>query len=212
VQTKDSIAALFKNTVKENIGLYNGGEYLYSGHNVKGFPYFKSADILQGSVYYDDNLYNNVSMYYDLVSKQLVILDYTKNFPVALISSKVKYFIIDNNRFFNASISNDLPLPLDDGFYQVLYNNKTSVYAKKEKQLVLAPKDENENHYKEFDYYFIYADNKLYKADNKKTVLNAFGKRKNELKKYIHANKVSFKKNFEDALIKVSTYYDQIEK
>ncbi len=49
--TTDSIIALYKNAMKENLRLYNGREYLYSGHNAKGFPYFKSENMLTGFCY-----------------------------------------------------------------------------------------------------------------------------------------------------------------
>ncbi len=212
-QTKNNVAVLFNGSVKGNAGLYNGSEYLYGGHNVTGSPYFKSSDILSGSVYYDGNLYNGVSMRFDLVTNELVILDYTKNFPIKLVTSKLDYFIIDSSRFINAGNNYGFSLPETAGFYQVLYHYKTAVFAKKEKQLVLSSKlDENDSYYKEFDWYYIYADNKLYKVDNEKSVLNVFKERRSELKKFIAANKIKFKKNFEDALIKTSAYYDQIQK
>jgi hypothetical protein len=80
IQTKNNVVALFDNTVKGNTGLYNGSEYLYGGHNVKG------------SVLYDGTVYNDVPMRFDLITNELIILDYTKNFPIKLITPKVDYF------------------------------------------------------------------------------------------------------------------------
>jgi hypothetical protein len=211
-QTKDSVVALFNNTIKGNIGLYNGGEYLYGGHNVKGFPYFKSSDILKGSLLYDGILYNDVPMRFDLTTNELVILDFTRNFPIKLITSKLDYFIIDGNRFINAAGDYGIPLPQTTDFYQVLYNNRSTVAARKEKQLVLSSKlDENDSHYTEFDWYYIYANNKLYKVDNEKSVLNAFEEKRTNLKKFIKANNIKFKKNFENALVRTTAYYDQLK-
>lgn len=212
-QTKDSVVALFNNTVKGNLGLYNGSEYLYGGHNVKGFPYFKSDDILKGSVLYDGNLYNDVPMRFDLTTNELIILDRTQNFPIKLITSKLDYFIIDSSRFINAADNYGIPLSQTTDFYQVLYNNNSTVLARKEKQLILSSKlDENDSHYIEFDWYYIYANGKLYKVDKEKSVLNAFEEKKADLKKFIKANDISFKKNFENAVVRTAAYYDQLKK
>jgi len=211
-QTKDSIIALFSNTVKGNVGLYNGSEYLYRGHNAKGFAYFKSADILKGSILYDGNLYNDVPMRFDLTTNDVVILDYTNNFPIQLVASKIDYFIIDSSRFINAANTYKFTLPVTTGFYEVLYNNKSTVLARKEKQLILSSKlDENDSHYIEFDRYYIYTGNKLYKVDNEKSVLNVFNERKTELKKFIKTNRISFRKNFEKAVTSTAAYYDQLK-
>lgn len=211
-RVSDSVIALFNTTVKGNIGLYNGSEYMYSGHNVKGFPYFKSADILNGSVLYDGSLFNNVPMHFDLITNELVILDHTKNFPIKLLSSKIDYFIIDSNLFINPANNYNIQLPQTTDFYQVLYNNQSAVFARKEKQLVLSSKlDENDSHYKEFNWYYIYVNNKLSKVDNEKMVLNALEEKKAELKKFIRSNNIRFKKNFEDAVTRTVAYYDQIK-
>ena len=211
-QTRDSIVALFNNSFKNNISLYNGSEYLYGGHNIKGFAYYKSADILQGSVMYNGNLYNDVPMRFDLTTNELIILDYTNNYPIKLVSSKIDFFIIDSNRFINAANTYKFTLPQTTGFYEVLYNNKSTVLARKEKQLVLSSKlDENDSHYQEFDWYYIYANDKLYKVDNEKSVLNVFNNKKAELKKFIKTNKISFRKNFENAIISTAAYYDELK-
>ncbi|MBV9963912.1 MAG: hypothetical protein JO072_16835 [Parafilimonas sp.] len=211
-QTKDSIVALFDNSFKSNISLYNGSEYLYGGHNVKGFAYYRSADILKGSIMYNGNLYDDVPMRFDLTTNELVILDYTGNYPIKLVSSKIDFFILDSNRFINAANTYKFTLPQTTGFYEVLYNNKSTVLARKEKQLVLASKlDENDSHYQEFDWYYIYANDKLYKVDNEKSVLNVFNNKKAELKKFIKINKISFRKNFENAIISTAAYYDELK-
>jgi hypothetical protein len=209
-KTQDSVIARYKNEMKGDLRLYNGTEYFYSGHNTIGFPYFKSPDILQGSVYYDGNLYSRVPMYYDLVNDELIILNYTKNFPIKLVTDKVTYFVIDGCKFLNAGKTN-LPLPASAGFYEELYRNKTSVFAKKEKKLKQSAKaEDNTASYVQYNTYYIYSNNKMYQVTNERSVLKVFQKRKSELKKYIYANNIDFKKDFEEAIIKTAEQFDQI--
>jgi hypothetical protein len=211
-QTTNNVVALYRNTMKENLRLYNGNEYLFSGHNTKGFPYFKSADILNGSVYYDNNLYDNVSMYYDLVNDELIINDYTQNFPIKLITDKIKYFIIDGNKFINSNNDDSFPIASTKGFYEELYRNKTIAFAKKQKVVTVRTSTEGSDFsYKEFDYYFVYYNNNIYKVTNEKSLLNVFKKRKTELRKFINTRKINFKKNFEEALVSTTQYFDNLE-
>jgi hypothetical protein len=212
VETTNNIVTLYQDAMKGNLRLYNGNEYLFSGHNTKGFPYFKSADKLNGSVYYDNNLYDNVSMYYDLVKDELVINDYTKNFPIKLITDKIKYFVIDGNKFINSNLDNGFPIAAAKGFYEELYHNKTIAFAKKLKVVTVKTSTEgSEFSYREFDYYFLYYNNNVYKVTNEKSILDVFKKRKQELRKFINTNKINFKKNFEEALVSTTQYFDQLE-
>lgn len=211
-QAAENVIALYKNAMKENLRLYNGREYLYSGHNAKGFPYFKSNDILQGAVMYDENIYTNVPMYYDLVNDALVIKDYTQNFPIKLLAEKIKYFVIDGDKFINATADSAFPADMAKGFYEELYRNKTIVFAKKQKIVSQRTSSEgSEFSYKEFDAYFIYYNGKIDKVSSEKSVLNVFKKRKNELRRFINTNKLRFKKDFEEAIVKTAQYFDEIE-
>jgi hypothetical protein len=211
-QATNNVIVLYKNAMKENLRLYNGREYLYSGHNAKGFPYFKSNDILNGTVMYDENIYTNVPMYYDLVNDELVIRDYTQNFPIKLLTEKIKYFVIDGNKFINSATDTAFTAGLAKGFYEELYHNKVLVFAKKQKIVRQKTSSEgSEFSYKEFDTYFIYYNGKIDKVSSEKSVLNVFKKKKNELRKFINTNKLRFKKDFEEAIVKTARYFDEIE-
>jgi hypothetical protein len=161
---------------------------------------------------YDENIYTNVPMYYDLVNDALVIKDYTQNFPIKLLTEKIKYFVIDGDKFINAAADSAFAAELQKGFYEDLYRNKTIVFAKRQKIVSQKTSSEgSEFSYKEFDAYFIYYNGKIDKVSSEKLVLNVFKKRKNELRKFIGANKLKFKKDFEEAIVKTAQYFDEIE-
>jgi len=82
------------------------------------------------------------------------------------------------------------------------------------KQKIVSQKTSSEGtefSYKEFDAYFIYYNGKIDKVSSEKSLLNVFKKRKNELRKFINTNKLRFKKDFEEAIIKTAQYFDEIE-
>ncbi len=212
-QSIGNVIAYYQTIMKENMHLYNGSEYLYNGHNIEGFPYFESADTLTGSVFYDESLYNHIPMHYDLVNDVLVIDDYTKNFPIVLITSRIKYFVINGYTFINSGLNKKIYLPVERNFYEKLYDNKTVVLATKEKKLDVTTSTEGaHSSYKQLNTYFIYRNDKVYDAANEKAVLDVFKSRKGDLKKFIRSNNISFEKNFEDALIRTTQYFDSIEK
>lgn len=210
-QTLNNTLALYNHSVKQNSHLYNGSEYLYSGHGTKGFPYFESADTLTGSVYYDGNLYTNVPLRYDLTTDELVIIDYTKNYPIKLLAEKTYYFIADGHTFINASKNEVSPFVGETGFYQLLYNNKTSLYARKYKTVITRTVQEGfADAYKQYNKYYLYKNEKLSKVNNEKQLLNIL-KKKAQLRRFIKAKKINFKKDFENAMIQVTTYFDQLK-
>lgn len=207
----DNLVADYKNALKENLRLYNGKEYQFSGHNANGFPFFQSVNVLNGSVLYDDNLYTNIPLYYDLVNEAVVTKDYTNNFPVQLISGKIKYFIIDGHKFVNAAVDDNFPVTSVKGFYEELYNGKAIAFAKKQKTIrQRASSEGTETSYKEYDSYFVYFNNQVYKVNNEKSLLDVFNDKRADLKKFISTNNINFRKNFENALVSVTRYFDQI--
>src|SRR5579864_3245367 len=69
----------YGNTMHSNLLLYSGNIYIKhstQGQKAFGSPFFiVDSTALRGSVNYDDNLYNNVLLYYDLVDDEVIVLD-----------------------------------------------------------------------------------------------------------------------------------------
>jgi len=64
-------------------------------------------------------------------------------------------------------------------------------------------------HFTQFNDFFVQKNNSFYPVDNESSFTKIMDDRKDEIKKYIRNNKMKFRKQFEESVIKVLTYYNQ---
>jgi len=208
-QSLAGIQQIYQNEISDNAEIYHGKEYIRNGQKAIGFPFFESDNILTGSVSYQGTIYNNRNLYYDLVSDEIIIPNYSKNALIALSSDKVDSFSIGTSVFvmLKSSKSNHLS---QDGFYEQLYRGEPGVYARKEKKLVPGV-GSDESKYIQYNKYFIRYKDIFYAVDGKSSLIEIFKDKEDALKKYIRANKLNFKKNLESALVLSVIYYSQLK-
>jgi len=159
---------------------------------------------------YNGKFYDNIQMYFDLTSNDVIINNYTNTETLKLIPEKVKYFSLLNRHFVHLVPDEQNSSVIRNGFYEQLCQGKAIVYARREKQLQLSGNTEEDARYAEYDYYFIKLQNAFYKVDDEHSLLEVFGNKKEELKKFIKENKLSFKKHLEEAIVKTTDYYNQL--
>jgi hypothetical protein len=190
--------------------LYNGMEYIRNGTPAKGSPYWDADSLQPGALCYDGRLFSDVPMEYDLVEDKLIIPYYTGHPLISLIGERVSYFSIDAHRFrfINADSTSGLP---SAGYYQELCSNGSNVLlARREKKLVFPANREEQPMYTQHNSYFLLLDNHYLPIDGENDLLAVTKDKKEAVKQYIRKNKIRFKKNLEDALIRTTGYYLQI--
>lgn len=92
--------------------------------------FFLSDQALAGKVTYNNILYKNVNLQYDLVRDEVL----TKNFndkKIILVKEKVGEFSIDGHLFKRLTDSN--PSLKIDGYYEILMEDKNVKLSKKNK-------------------------------------------------------------------------------
>lgn len=204
-QAAANVSQVYQKEIAENLHLYNGSEYLRSGHGVKGFPFFGSAGMLKGDVFYDGCLYVGVRMQYDVVEDNLVISDYTGNVYIRLVRDKIRYFILDGHRFEYIKTVEGLSTT---GFYESLYAGTASGYARRRKSIAGAAA--NMASYVSYDSWLIEKGGVFFPVENERSVLAALSDKKDLLRKYIRMTRLDFKKDPAGFLAAVLTYYDQV--
>ena len=198
--------------LQENAYLYTGTEYYRYGHGMQGHPFFKSDEMQTGSVYYDGTLYQNVPMLYDLVNDQLIMHDFTGNFYMRLLNEKVGYFTLQDHLFTRIEQDSTKGTFISTNFYDKLYEGTITVFAKRFKKIETSARvDEPTPKIVEYDQYFIEKNGVYYFVDNQRAMLSIFADKKSEIKKFIHGNKINFKKDRENAIIKTSAYYGKLK-
>ena len=201
------VKSQYQISIKENLLLFNGSEYGKTVQQSKGFPFFDSENLLNGSIFFDDKLYEDLNFQYDLTLDKVIINDFKKNYLITLATEKINYFIINGHEFVRLSINANKSA----GFYERLNKGNISLWAKREKKLVLpANAEEKTPSFIQYDHYLIQKNETLYPAESENSILLLLKDKNDELKKYIIVNKIKFKKQFELSAIKVINYYNQL--
>jgi len=203
----DTTIAFYKTSVAENLQLYNGSEYHIAGHNVAGFPYFETDSFMVGSISYYHKSYTNVLLQYDIVKDVVIIKDYKQNYFIQLISSDIDSFSILNKTFVPLS-GDQNNYGVAPGFYEILYNGNVSLYAKKQKAEVQSINEGvAESKYVETNSYFLKKNGLFYEIENESSLLNVLNDKVNIVRKFAKENRIDFKNDFENALVKTVAYY-----
>jgi len=193
--------------------VFNGVEYIEPLQTTKleGNPYFLSDDWMDGFVFYDGELYENVFLRYDIFQNKLVIDHVQTHTTIELIVEKIKYFGLADHTF--TWLANDQEGILKEGFYDLLYSGNVKVFAKRSKTVI-----ENTDgkvlvtRLKDKTKLFLFKNGKYYAVSNKRSALNVFGYAKPEIKRFLSREKFNFRSAPEITLVAIGKYYDELKK
>lgn len=113
--------------------LYQGPVVEQSNFSGKGNPYFGGNDWFIGTVLYGGETYENVSLKYDLVRDQVVVLDPSIHSAFYLFKPRVIAFTLGNRRFVN--LKNNTGSSPAEGYYEVLADGAITLFQKRSKSL-----------------------------------------------------------------------------
>lgn len=198
----------YRKSTEESQHLYNGPEYYIYDARSKEHQFFESDEMEEGSVYYDGQLYPNVLIMYDIVKDEVAIEHLNRYDQLQLQKEKVHFFTVFNHYFIRLEKANT---GLRTGFYDLLYDKRLKVLVRRIKE-----RDEVIDQMKivvEFpakNFFYVYKDGVYHNVSSKNSVLKLFEDQKKALRKYIRENQLRFKKDRENSIVKVTTYYDQL--
>lgn len=206
--------SLFNASIGEESRLYNGTEYNFYDPIIKGNAYFSDVNAFTpGSVFYDGTFFSGVPMLYDIYSDKVVTLLYNHFSKFSLAKEKVQSFDILGHHFVNINadtLTNNLVIK--SGFYDELYNGKTQVLAKREKNIqtatsgILGP----ESYFNPVKNYYLRKNNIYYTITGKGSMLGVLKDKKKEIQQYIKTNQIKFGDDPEGAMVKIASYYDHL--
>ncbi|MEO8823258.1 MAG: hypothetical protein ABI366_06745 [Ginsengibacter sp.] len=210
LQVKNAID-LYNHYNADYAPVYNGESYLYYTMKMEGSPFFKSGDFSRGWVNYKGRKYDSLQLLYDITRNQLVTLYPDKVFSIIIQNQFVDSFFLQGHTFIALEEDHKQNL-YNSGFYDLLYNGKTQLLARRAETLltviqvdVLVTKFINHTHY------YIHKNGLYYLVSNKKDVYHVFEDNIRDLKRRMRRNHIKLRrKNFETALIKVTAFYDQL--
>jgi hypothetical protein len=202
---------LYKQFLFPEKTLYTGRQYVdYRPVLDKGgHPYFQSPEFLEGSILYDGMLYENVPLQYDIVKNMVITWDPFKKYLLELVNDKVDWFTINDIRFVHLKQGTNTRYTLDDGFYRILYDGKTTV-LKKEAKFINQDIDIKKvlRTIEETPVYYIKKNNAYYPVDKKASVLKVLADKKADLNQFIRKNDLDLSDDKEKALAAIAAQYD----
>ena len=198
----------------ENV-LYNGSEYLDSKLIfVEGHPYFLSLSPLHGSIIYEGILFKPVSLMYDLLRDQLIVIHPSNHFRVQLTASRVNRFVADGHQFLNIRPDTLAKQSIKPGYYELLYEGKEAMLVKKLRKVILEELSSTDgvlNHLKDKNAWYIKKGNTYYPISNKNSLLHVFNDKRNEMKQLLRKHKIQRKANNEETYRLACSYYDSLK-
>ncbi len=201
-------AAVYTKAIGANQHLYTGSEYVDYNHTMIGNPYFAYLYFTNGAIVYDDILYNGIQMFYDILNDDVVLKNYNDT-ALLLPKEKVSSFSFAGHNFIKIIPDSSTTTEIKAGYYEVLYNGNTKLFAKRKKEITEKIDIQySETSFTEHDQYYILKNDIFYQVSDKNGALGVMKDRKKELSKFIHENKLKFRKNFEASLLKTVAYYN----
>jgi hypothetical protein len=198
---------LYTDFIQGQTRLNNGSEYRdYLSHNEE-HPYFGVDDWAYGTIIYDEEIYEDVPMFYDL-SRDKVISEHSLNgAKLELISEKISFFTLGTHTFVR--LAADEAKTITPGFHERLYDGKTKVYVRREKSLQQKV-ESNDIIYKfdEKNRIYIQKNGVYHPVKSKNSVLEVFNDRKQEIRAFMKKNGGITKSDRENAIARVAAFYD----
>jgi len=202
---------IYKTAIAGNAQVFNGVEYIdpLQKKKLDGIPYFLNDEWQDGFVFYGDQLYEDVSLRYDLFLNKLLIEHIQSHATIELIIERIKYFGIGNHTFVWLADSGDFK----EGFHEILYSGNVKVYTKRYKNITeVIDQKVMVTKFLDKTKLFLYKDGQYVAIINKSSALNAFGEDKPAIKKFISQMKINFRSDPEMALTAMAKYYDELKK
>jgi hypothetical protein len=171
----------------ENSSLFRGIEYIEEHRMInEKHKFFESDKFQKGNVIYDGQVFNNVTLRFNVYDDVLIvnIQQKKRNSFFQLISDKVNSFQINNHEFRYLD-------PIDNsnvqGFYEVISEEKGLKIFKKH---IKKKNEQNDKSIVYFEFttknpdYFFQFDGKFYELNNKRDLISKFPNYKKEIKDF----------------------------
>ncbi|MCY1526994.1 hypothetical protein D9M68_620450 [compost metagenome] len=203
-------AHYFNSFIKLQSRLYNGPVYRSYGANVEGSANFQDLDFTLGEVVYDGEKFSDIPLLYDLYQDRVVARVGKEN-RIALISNKVASFSINGHHFRYVDIADTSKNILKPGFFDFIYDGQEKILAKRTKIMdFVSGKAGTDYYFSPKISYYLKQGESYYAFSTANDFLNLHKDKKNELKQFMKAQKIKFKKQPEEAMVRLAQHYEKI--
>lgn len=202
------VVDIYNKTIGDQSEIYNGPQYNPPPKAYRGSPYFlDSASLQPANIRYNGTWYKEVPILYDVFNDLMVSVSHGILYSVR--SEKLSDILIAGHHFIYLPESKDWKLTT--GYYDQLYEGPSEVLVKRKRGVVNTVDQQSiQVIYEVDDEIYIKKGSDYLPVNNKQSVLSVFKNKSKDLKDYMSANKISFRKDKEHSIARLAAYYDQI--
>jgi len=204
----------YHEAVRPETNLYHGSQYSDYHHSINtGHPYFIDS-VIAGNIWYNGLRYPHVPLIYDLVLGLVVIKDPYGNWNIGLNSLQVDSFTVGDHFFIRLRDSLNPTAPRN-GFYEQLHRGRVLLLKRETKFIQNDPsylENRIERYIEDVITFYVKKGDTYFPVNTKRSLALVLKERGRELNKFIRSNHLSFRKDKENTIVKVISWYDPTDK
>jgi hypothetical protein len=196
----------------------NGKEYIsyYVQSQQKPLLYLKKKR--SGTLYTTLRKYNNLDLQYDTFLDEVIFTDTTKmvnfSFPRIALNKDIVdgfslYFVDDSMHFKYLRMPECSKKNLKEGFYEIAYTGKSQYLIRHHSSYFMR---EGLNEYQYSPENYISTGGDFFKITGKKSLINLFGEKAGDIKKFLHMARIRVREADKKQFISILKYYDSLNK
>lgn len=201
---------LYNGILADQAETLNGHQYNLWPPAIKGSPYFTdTASFRPAKICYNNTWYKDVPVLYDVFLDAMV--SSSRNILYTFRNDKLSdvYLLGHHFIYLNASAGTHLA----PGYYDELYGGKSQVLVKHSCEVIKRTGLQSvETIYEQKNQIYIKKGDVYFPVSSKGSVLEVFSDKAKPMKQYIAQNKIAYRKDKEGSVLKLATYYDELNK
>jgi len=197
----------YLSATKEYAALFSGKAEAPYDRQFTNHPYFETDQYRQGTLCYNDVIYQDIFMRLDLFRDELTVFSPDKPYRIVLENEKFNYAVLNGFTFIlspnEAKTGLKYMVLIDNGLYPFVKQYRLSV--REEYAGIILTRS-----FRFQEQYFIYINDTAYPVKNKNALLKLFPDRKKELNEYAKQHKLNFKAQYEQSVIALINHYENL--
>jgi hypothetical protein len=200
-----------KDTLNENLNLYNGRLWVNTYYKIKGDPFFLSAEFLSGSVTFNGKEYPAQKLKYDIFNDEIIL--WVNPVTIIVLNKEMVDSVTLNyqNKTYKVVNQGDDSTNVVKGLVNVYYEGSTTLFVKNKKVIDLLAVDKRYDLFYQIHKIYVKKDDKIFLVSGKKDLLRILEDKALEIKSFIKASRLAILRKDPESFIPVLRYYDSLK-
>ena len=208
-QITDRYAVDYMNSASEYATIFSGNREKPFIYATKNHSYFKEQDFVTGRLSYRGITYPEVQLRWDLYKDELIILS-PSNYGISLKSENIDFAELHGYHVYYLRPDSLLGCP-PAGNYILLYSGDCSVIEKLS-YVLFTETNTMEYYFALSTKFYLKKDGVYHKITNRKSLLKVLNTHRRDLKRFIRANDLRFKRDAEKMVLEVVKEHEKLNR